>query len=81
MKKLIALIILVGIIGLVVGYLIFGTVAGEYVSIKTIFSSSGNAISSFGRKVTGITQMKQNILISGGVGGILGIVLYYFKKK
>jgi uncharacterized membrane protein YciS (DUF1049 family) len=81
MKKGILLIILFAIIGLVLGYLIFGRISGEYVDIELIFQSSESTIKSFGRKLTGITSMKQNILISGGVGAIVGLVISMVKKK
>ena len=81
MKKLILFIIIFGIIGLAVGYLFFGKIGGDYISIKTIFSTSENALQSFGRKISGLEDIKKNILISGGVGGIIGIVVYYLKKQ
>ena len=69
------------IIGLILGYLIFGRIGGEYVSIKTVFSQSDNALESIGRNLAGLKQMKQNILISGGAGGVLGLVLSLIRRK
>lgn len=80
MKKTLILILLFGILGLVAGYFLFGKIGDEYVSLKTIFSSSSNAIESLGRKISGIEKMKQNILISGGVGGLLGLIIGFRKK-
>lgn len=81
MKKLILFIIIFGIIGLVIGYLFFGKIAGDYINLKTIFSVSENALQSFGRKISGLEDIKKNILISGGIGGIIGIIIFYLKKK
>ncbi len=81
MKKFIVYILIFGIIGLLFGYLFFGKIAGEYVQLKTIFSSSQNALESFGRGVAGLTKMKQNILISGGVGAVVGFVVAFLRKK
>lgn len=81
MKKFIIYILIFGILGLLFGYLFFGKIAGEYVHIKTIFSSSQNALESIGRNISGITGMKQNILISGGLGAIVGLILAFIKKK
>ena len=81
MKKYIISILIFGIIGLVFGYLFFGKIAGEYVNIRTIFSSSQNAFESFGRTISGLAQMKQNILISGGLGAVVGVVIAFLKKK
>lgn len=81
MKRTIIFILIFIIIGLVLGYLIFGRIAGEYVSLDVIFSSSENALESFGRSISGIQEMKQNILISGGAGGILGLILSLIGRK
>lgn len=81
MKNLFVLIVVFGAIGLAFGYAIFGKFAGEYVSLKTIFGESANALESFGRQLTGLEEMKQKILISGGVGGIIGLFVYYLRKK
>jgi len=69
------------IIGLVLGYLIFGRIGGEYVSLKTVFSQSENALESIGRNLVGLKQMKQNILISGGAGGVVGLILSLIRRK
>lgn len=81
MKKTILFVIAFGILGLIVGYVLFGKIAGEYASLKAIFGANGNAFESFGRKISGLTQIKHNILISGGIGLILGLVIKYVKKK
>lgn len=80
-KNIFVSIIVFGALGLVIGYLFFGKIAGEYVSLNTIFQSSGNELISFGRKISGLDDMRQNILISGGVGGIVGLFFYYVRKK
>ena len=81
MKNIFISIIIFGILGLIVGYLFFGKIAGEYVSIQSIFQSSGNALESFGRKLSGLNNIRQNILVSGGVGGVIGMLFFYARKK
>ncbi|MBI9068856.1 MAG: hypothetical protein JEZ09_16285 [Salinivirgaceae bacterium] len=81
MKKLSVFILLFGILGLIIGYLYFGKIAGEYLSVNALFGNTGGSIGEFGRKLSGIQSIKQNIFISGGVGGVLGAVVYYLKKK
>jgi hypothetical protein len=81
MKNIYVLIIVFGVLGLVIGYLFFGKISGEYIDINAIFSNSGGSLGSFGRKVSGIQSIRQNILISGGVGGIIGVVVFYMRKK
>ncbi|MFO8235879.1 MAG: hypothetical protein R6U04_10805 [Bacteroidales bacterium] len=80
MKKIL-FIVSFAIIGLIIGYLVFGRISGEYVDINLIFQQSQSGIESFGRKVAGITTMRQNILISGGVGAIVGLIISLIRKK
>ena len=81
MKKLLIYAILFGIIGLIVGYLLFGKIGNDYINIKVIFSSSKNAIEAFGRNISGIAKIKQNILISSGIGAVLGLIITLIRKK
>jgi hypothetical protein len=81
MKKTGLLILVFAIIGLILGYLIFGRIAGEYVSLDLIFQESSNVVEKLGRNISGLKEMKQNILISGGAGGLLGLVIALFRKK
>jgi len=80
MKKAIIWILVLGILGLVVGYIIFGSMNGEYVSLKTIFGST-NKVGAFFKDISGIARMKQNILISGGIGALMGLILGLRKAK
>lgn len=80
MKKTIVLILVFGILGLAAGYFIFGKIGDDYVSLKTIFGST-NKVGSFLKDVSGIAKMKQNILISGGVGALIGLIIGLRKSK
>lgn len=81
MKRTVIFILVFIVIGLVLGYFMFGRIAGEYVSIGTIFGESDNALESLGRNISGLTEMKQNILITGGAGGVLGLILSLIGRK
>jgi len=81
MKKTIIYIIIFAIIGLIIGYLFFGKVAGDYISIKAIFSSADNPFETLGRNISGLSKMKQNILICGGVGAVLGGIISLARRK
>jgi len=81
MKRTGLFIIVFLIIGLVLGYLIFGRIAGEYVSLEVVFGQSENVLESIGRNISGLKEMKQNILISGGVGGVVGLILSLIRRK
>jgi len=75
MKRIILLLIIVGIIGLAVGYLIFARTGSGYVSIQVLISPSKNVLDDLVKSVTGIKQMRQNILICGAVGAGVGLLL------
>ncbi len=81
MSKKIIIILVFTIIGLVTGYLLFGKIAGEYVDLTTMFSTSGGELGSFGRKVSGISKIRNNILIAGGAGLAVGFIWTFIKKK
>jgi hypothetical protein len=80
MKKIVVIVLFV-IIGLVFGYLVFGRIAGEYVDLNLIFAQTDSGLESFGRNIAGLTKMKQNILLSGGAGAILGFIISLIRKK
>jgi len=80
MKKFLTYVILFAVIGLIVGYLLFGKIAGEYVNNRTIFGISQNAFKSFGRNVSGLMSMKQTILVSVGIGAIVVFVIKFIRK-
>ncbi len=68
-------VILLGFVGLVVGYLIFGRVGGEYLSVKQLFQPAKNIIEDIARNVAGIQDARRNIWISGAVGAGLGLIV------
>lgn len=80
-KKKIIYIILFAVIGLIIGYLLFGKIGNEYVSLKAIFRSSKSGIESLGRGISGLTRIKQNIFISGGIGAVIGVIISVIRKK
>jgi hypothetical protein len=80
-KKNLIYIVLFTVMGLIIGYLLFGKIGNEYVSLKAIFHFSKSGIESFGRSISGLTKIKQNIFISGGAGAVLGFVISLIRKK
>ncbi|NBC29616.1 MAG: hypothetical protein GVY29_06450 [Spirochaetes bacterium] len=79
MGRIITAAVVVGIVGLGVGYLIFGRIGGEFVAIDQLFRLPGDgiegALQKIGEDITGIRQARQNILISGAVGLAVGAVI------
>lgn len=74
-QKVILSGIFVGCLGLVVGYLIFGQVAGEYVEIQKLINPPQDWLQEIQETITGIGEIRQNILISGVVGVGFGLIL------
>ncbi|MFW6215578.1 MAG: hypothetical protein ACOC45_06485 [Alkalispirochaetaceae bacterium] len=74
MKRLGSIVLLCGVVGLVVGYLIFGRMGNSYVAISTLITGSENILQRAARRVTGIDEMQRNILLMGAGGAVLGLV-------
>jgi hypothetical protein len=81
MKRIILLLIVVGIIGLAVGYLIFARTGSGYVSVQVLVSPSKNVLDELVKSVTGIKRIRQNILICGAVGAGVGLLLGLVTSK
>jgi hypothetical protein len=80
-QKNIISIIAFAVLGLIVGYAIFGKIAGEYVNLKTVFYFGGNAFHNAFRSITGIEDMRNKILLCGAAGAVVGVLLTFRLKK
>jgi hypothetical protein len=75
LRRIILAIIVLGAVGLVVGYLIFARKPdGGYLSLKSLLSPAKNVLDDLVKNVRGIPQVRQSILICGAVGGGIGLV-------
>jgi hypothetical protein len=74
MRGVILWIILLAIAGLAVGYLIFARTSHGYLSLQSLLSPSKNVLDTLVKSVEGIPQIRQNILISAGVGAGIGLI-------
>lgn len=81
MRNLIVLAVIFGVVGLVVGYLLFGRadLTNELIPLNQLFAGSDNLIGQIRSQLPSFQAKRQNILICGGggvvVGAVLGIVL------
>ncbi len=78
------MMLILGVIGLIVGYLIFGRVAGDYVSPVKIFSTPEGLFDRVAYSLRDIESMRQSIIISGIIGSVLGLIISLtnkFKKR
>ncbi|HLP99289.1 MAG TPA: hypothetical protein VK149_12695 [Sideroxyarcus sp.] len=81
MKKNLLSIIAFAALGLIVGYAYFGKWGGDYVSLGRLFSFGGNGFQSAFRSISGIEEMRNNILLCGAAGAVVGILLTFKLKK
>jgi hypothetical protein len=79
--RIILFIIVIGLVGLVVGYFIFGRVGGEYIKVKQVFQPSKNLIEDIAESITGLKKARRNIWISGAVGAALGLIVGAMKRR
>jgi hypothetical protein len=69
------------VLGLIVGYALFGRWGGEYVSLKTLFSFGGNGLQSAFRSISGIEDMRNKVLLCGVAGAVVGVLATFRWKK
>lgn len=69
------------VLGLIVGYAIFGKWGGEYVSLKTLFSFGGSGLQSAFRSLSGIEDMRNKVLLCGAAGAVVGVLATFRWKK
>ena len=76
LRRVILGIILLGVVGLAVGYLIFArTSNGHYMSLKSLLTPSKNVIDELVKGVQNIPERQRSILIAGAIGGGVGLVV------
>ncbi len=74
MKKNILSVAAFTALGLIIGYAIFGKWGGQYVSLKTLFSFGGGGFESAFRSISGIEDMRNNVLLCGVAGAVVGVL-------
>ncbi len=74
MKKNILSIAAFTALGLIIGYAIFGKWGGQYVSLKTLFSFGGTGFQTAFRSISGIEDMRNNVLFCGLAGAAVGVL-------
>jgi hypothetical protein len=77
--------VVLGLAGLVIGYLLFGKIIGQYVNITNLFVPDRSMIGQSGNSAPGIDSMRFDILMCG-LGGVLAgsfiaIVMDLYRKR
>ncbi len=80
MRRILSNAIILGIVGIVVGYFLFGKVGGSYIGLKTLLMPSDSLLSKVGNTLRGVESIRQNILLSGGAGAVIGAVLGVIRR-
>ena len=73
--KFVCYALLFTILGLCIGYFIFGQINGKYVEPILFIKNSENMIDRIYNTVTGVEKAREKILITGSIGLSLGIIL------
>jgi len=81
MSRFLGPVVVLGIVGLVVGYFLFGKVAGSYIDIKSLIMPTDSILGQLGNAVRGVEGIRRNILISGGAGAVVGLVVAFVRRS
>ena len=73
MKTIIS-VLLFGVIGFFIGYILFGKVLGEYISLKYLYTEPKDIFSIITDEMI-LKSIREKILLSTGMGGIVGLIL------
>jgi len=81
MGKIISSAVILGIVGLVAGYFLFGKMGNSYVDIQTLIAPGGSFFKQLGNTIRGVEEMRRKILITGGAGAAVGIVVGVMRSR
>jgi len=81
MRNIITSAVFLGVIGLVAGYFLFGKVGNSYIGLTELINPGDSLLSQLGSKLKGVESIRQNILLSGGAGALIGAVLDVVRSR
>ena len=83
MRNVLLLAIVFGIVGLVIGYLIFARVpvTGELIAIRNLVEPPQNIVGEIFSELAQLRDIRRNILFTGGGGVVVGIILGVIVSK
>lgn len=79
MKQVVSTAIVLGLVGLLVGYLLFARRNGGYMNPVDVFFPGSDLFSQIGDTLSGGQRIRNNVLISGLVGAVVG-ALYQLSR-
>lgn len=77
MRNVLLLAIVFGVVGLVIGYLIFARVpmTGELIAIGNLIQPPEGLVGNIVSELAQFREIRRNILFAGGGGVIVGVIL------
>lgn len=83
MKNVLLLMIVFGVVGLVVGYLIFARVplTGELIAVPDLFARATDLVGQIVNDVLAIETIRRNILFAGAGGALIGVILGFVVNR
>lgn len=77
MRNVLLLAVVFGVVGLVIGYLIFARapITGELIAIQNLIRPPQDFLGEMWSEISQFEQIRRNILYAGGGGVIVGIIL------
>lgn len=64
-----------GLVGLTVGYLVFGRAGNSWVPIRALVMPGEGVLARFSETFRGIPEIRRNIALTGGAGAVVGALL------
>jgi hypothetical protein len=81
MKKALIQAVILGTVGLVIGYFIFAQSGGSYIPVQDLlFSGRGNILEKLNDALRGIEEIRRNILLTGAAGAVIGLVIGFRRR-
>ncbi len=81
MRYSIVFAVVLGIVGLIVGYFLFAKFGNGYIALERIVGlNDSGLLNKIGNSAIGLSKIRLNILLSGGVGAGIGFVLGLLKR-
>ncbi len=81
MRRLLTVVLVFAAIGLMIGYLLFGRIGGDYVALGELLSPSQGFFDEVSRELRGINHARRNVLLAGGIGAVVGLITVGFRKR
>ncbi len=77
MRNVVLLAVVMGIVGLVLGYVIFARapVTGDLISIGNLIDPPDGLLGRIVEEVGQFARIRRNILLSGGGGVVVGVIM------